>query len=115
MTDIKTLTEKIKKFRDDRDWKQFDNPKDMAISLTLEVAEVLEHFQWKSKEELDVYLRLHKEEVADELADVLHWILLISHDLGIDIGSALIKKLKKNEEKYPIEKSKGRHTKYNKL
>ncbi len=115
MSGIKKLTEKIKKFRDERDWKQFHNPKDMSLSLVLEAAEVMEHFQWMSSEEMIVYTKSNKHEIGEELADVLYWILLISHDLEIDIIDALEKKLIIQEKKYPIEKAKGKHTKYNKL
>lgn len=113
--DIKDLTEKIIKFRDMRDWKQFHNPKDLAISLVLEASEVMEHFQWKNKEEINEYLKTHKDDVGEELADVLYWVLLMSYDLNIDIMEASIKKLEQNNEKYSVEKSKGKHTKYNKL
>ena len=109
---IQKLQKQIIKFRDDRDWAQFHNPKDVAISLSLEAAEVLEHFQWKSKEEIEKYVKENKEHIEEELSDVLYWVLLISHDLDIDIIKALMKKMKKNEEKYPVEKAKGRHTKY---
>lgn len=115
MSDIKQLTEKIIAFRDARDWKQFHNPKDLALSLVLEAAEVLEHFQWKSKEEIEEYVKTHKADIAEELADTFNWILVLSHDLGIDIMQAAQEKIKKNEQKYPIEKAKGKHTKYNKL
>ncbi len=115
MSDIKKLTEKIIKFRDERDWKQFHNPKDVALSLVLEAGEVVEHFQWKNKEEIDKYIETNKADIGEELADVLYWVLLMSHDLKIDILDALDKKIKKNEEKYPLEKAKGKHTKYNKL
>ncbi len=115
MSDINELTEKIVKFRDDRDWKQFHNPKDLALSLLLEAAEVLEHFQWKSENEIKEYLEKNKSDIADELADTLYWILLMSNDLDIDIRKSLDEKLKKNSEKYPIHKSKGNHTKYNQL
>lgn len=115
MSDIKKLTEKIVKFRDKRDWKKFHNPKDVALSLILEVAEVLEHFQWKSKAEIDKYIKTNKKEIGEELADVLYWVLLMSNDLKINIRKALIDKIKKNEENYPIEKSKGKHTKYTEL
>lgn len=115
MSDIKNLTEKIKKFRDARAWKQFHNPKDLALSLVLEAAEVLEHFQWKNPKEIEMYIKINKEDIGEELADVLYWVLLISHDLKIDIKKALEKKIKKNEEKYPINKAKGKHTKYSKL
>ena len=115
MKNLKDLTKNIIAFRDARDWKQFHNPKDLAISLVLEAGEVMEHFQWKSKEEMDKYIVEHKEEIGDELADTLYWILLMSHDLNIDVLEALEKKQKKNEDKYPVEKAKGKHTKYNKL
>lgn len=115
MKNIKKITERIVKFRDARDWKQFHNPKDLALSLVLESAEVMEHFQWKNQTEMEKYIREAKEEIGEELADVLYWILLMSHDLDIDILEALDKKQTKNEEKYPVEKAKGKHTKYNKL
>lgn len=115
MQSLEQLTKNILKFRDERDWKQFHNPKDSAISLALEAAEVLEHFQWKNKEEVESYLRNHKDDVGEELADVLFWVLMMSHDFSIDILDASFKKLEKNITKYPVEKAKGRHTKYNKL
>lgn len=115
MSEIKKLTTKITKFRDERDWKKFHNPKDLAISLVLEANEVLEHFQWKSQIEIEQYIKTNKTEIGEELADVLYWILLMSHDLKIDVSEAIEKKMLKNEEKYPVEKAKGRHTKYTKL
>jgi len=115
MEDINDLTKRIIKFRDARNWKQFHNPKDCAISLSLEAAEVLEHFQWKNTEEIERYVKTHKEHIGEELSDMLYCILLMSHDLKIDIADAFIKKLVKNEQKYPIEKAKGRKEKYNKL
>ena len=115
MKRIEELTKRIVDFRDARDWKQFHNPKDLAISLSLEASEVLEHFQWKNKEEMEKYIVSDKEHIADELADVLYWVLLMSHDLNIDVLEALDRKQTKNEEKYPVEKAKGKHTKYNKL
>ena len=115
MKNINDLTKRIIAFRDERDWKQFHNPKDLAISLALEAAEVMEHFQWKSREEIDKYVLTNKEEISEELADVLHCILIICNDLEIDLLETLEKKISKNEEKYPVEKAKGKHTKYNKL
>ncbi|MFA5207672.1 MAG: nucleotide pyrophosphohydrolase [Candidatus Paceibacterota bacterium] len=115
MKNIKDLTNRIIAFRDARDWKQFHNPKDVSLSLVLEAGEVVEHFQWKNKEEIEEYIKTDKEHIGDELADVLYWVILMSYDLNIDILDALDKKIKKNEEKYPIDKSKGKHTKYNKL
>jgi len=115
MNELSDLTKKIVKFNKDRNWKQFHNPKDLAISLLLEASEVLEHFQWKSKEEIDEYIKTHKVHIGEELADVFYWVLLMSHDLKIDIIKASEKKLIKNAEKYPISKAKGKHTKYNQL
>ena len=115
MKNINDLTKRIIAFRDARDWKQFHNSKDVALSLVLEAAEVMEHFQWKNKEEIEKYIETNKAEIGEELADVLYWVLLLSHDLKIDVLEALEKKISQNEEKYPVEKAKGRHTKYNKL
>ncbi len=115
MSDIEELTKRIIEFRDARDWKQFHNPKDVALSLMLEAGELAEHFQWKNEAEIKEYLQEHKPEVADELADVLYWVLLLSHDLDVDLKEALNKKLAKNEVKYPVEKAKGKHNKYNQL
>lgn len=109
------LQDSVVKFRDARDWKQFHNPKDTSLSLVLEAAELMEHFQWKNAEEIEAYLKTNKGDVAEEVSDVLYWVLLIAHDLDIDLPKAFKAKLKKNDEKYPVAKSRGRHTKYNKL
>lgn len=112
---LQNLTKRIIAFRDARDWKQFHNPKDLALSLVLESSEVLEHFQWKNKEEVEEYVTKSKEQIGDELADVLYWVLLMGHDLDIDVLNALDKKMRKNEEKYPVEKARGNHNKYTEL
>lgn len=114
-SDINELQNIIVKFRDERNWKQFHNPKDMSLSLVLEATETMEHFQWKSPKEMKEYIPKHKQEISEELADVLYWVLLMSHDLHIDIKTALKKKLIKAERKYPIEKAKGNHRKYTEL
>lgn len=85
------------------------------MSLVLEAVEVLEHFQWKSEVEIDEYVKTHKDDIAEELADTLYWVLLMTHDLDIDILNASFKKLAKNAQKYPVEKAKGKHTKYTQL
>jgi NTP pyrophosphatase (non-canonical NTP hydrolase) len=115
MQDIENITKKIIKFREERDWKQFHNAKDLALSLVLEATEVLEHFQWKNGDDLKKYIQENKSAISEELADVLYWVLLMSHDLEIDILEALEIKLKKNEGKYPISKSKGKSSKYSEL
>jgi dCTP diphosphatase len=113
MSDIKKLTDLVIKFRDARDWKQFHNPKDMSLSLVLEATEVMEHFQWRDAEEMKEYVKTHKHEIGEELADVMYWILLMSHDFKIDIRQAFEKKIQLQKKKYPIEKAKGSHKKYN--
>ena len=115
MGDIQELTKKIKKFRDERDWAQFHNHKDMALSLVLEATELLEHFQWKSPAEVEGHGKTHRDEIAQELADVATYLFELADNLGIDLVEAVNKKLRYNAEKYPVEKAKGRHTKYNRL
>lgn len=115
MTKIEELTTRIVAFRDARDWRQFHNPKDVALSLVLEAAEVMEHFQWKNPDEMQKHLAAHSSEVGEELADVLYWVLLMGHDFNINVLEALEKKISKNESKYPVEKAKGVHTKYTEL
>lgn len=115
MSDIETVTKKLLKFRKERDWKQFHKPKDLALSLVLEAAEVLEHFQWKSEKEIQGYVKTHKEEIGEELADVFNWVLTLSHDLGIDIVKASKAKIRSNGKKYPVKKAKGTAKKYTEL
>lgn len=115
MSEIKSITKKILKFRDERDWKQFHNHKDMALSLVLEASEVLEHFQWKSAKEVEQHVKEEKDELADELADVAMYLFELSDNLGIDLNKAIALKMKKNTAKYPVHKAKGRHTKYTRL
>ena len=109
------MQKSIAEFCDERNWGQFHNPKDLAISLSLEASEVLEHFQWKNKEEIEVYLANHKDKLGEELADVLYWVLLMSKNLNINLEDAFSKKMEKNAAKYPVEKAKGKHTKYTEL
>lgn len=111
---LKQLLETVLQFRDERDWKQFHNPKDMALSLALEASEVLELFQWKNETEIDSDVRGSKE-LGEELSDVLTWILLLAHDLNIDLEDAFQKKFEKNAVKYPVDKARGKKVKYDKL
>lgn len=115
MSRLEELIEKLVAFRKERDWEQFHSPKDQAISLALEAAEVLEHFQWKSKEEVAEYLKNHKEDLADELADVLVYDIFMCHDQGIDVLEAIENKMTKNAQKYPVDKAKGTSKKYTEL
>ncbi len=115
MITLSSLQQKIIAFRDARDWSQFHTPKDLAIGLSLEAGEVLEHFLWKNPDEIAEYLKTHKEEIADEMGDVLNYLLIMANDFGIDLLDATSKKIDKNVQKYPVEKAKGRHTKYTEL
>lgn len=115
MNDIQELTDQILQFRDAREWKQFHNSKDMAISLVLEASELLEHFQWKSPEEVLRHVEQQKEAIGEELADILYWVLLLGHDLHIDLIKAFSAKMEKNTKKYPVEQSRGSHRKYTEL
>ena len=112
---ISQLIQLAIQFRDERDWKQFHNPKDMALSLALESAEVLELMQWKNGEELSRHLEANRTRLGEELSDVLFWVLAMAHDFGIDLGEAFKQKLIRNAQKYPIEKAKGVSTKYTDL
>jgi dCTP diphosphatase len=103
------------KFRDEREWKQFHSFKDLAVTLSLEAAEVLEHAQWKSEKEVVRYLKQHKEHVADELADVLHVLLLLAEHAQIDLAAAFEAKMRKNRAKYPVHKARGSAKKYTDL
>ncbi len=112
---LRALTKSALAFRDEREWKQFHNFKDLAVTLSLEAAEVLEHAQWKTAAELEKYLRTHREQVGDELADVLHVLLLLAEHCGIDLAEAFEQKMKQNRLKYPVEKARGSAKKYHEL
>lgn len=112
---LQELTKRIVSFRDARDWKQFHKPKDMALSLMLESAEVGELFQWKGDSEIEEKLPSMREELGRELSDVLYWVLLMAHDSGVDLGAAFERKMSENERKYPAELAKGSAKKYSEL
>ncbi|MFM1962251.1 MAG: hypothetical protein RLZZ172_1096 [Bacteroidota bacterium] len=97
------------KFRDERNWKQFHNPKDLAIAIQLEASELLEEYLWKTSEEGNV------DKIKDELADVISYILLFAKHYEIDLEEIILEKIEKNKLKYPVEKSKGIAKKYNEL
>ncbi len=106
------FTRRLLEFRARRDWQQFHTPKDQALSLVLEAAEVLEIFQWKNGPELDQHLLANREALGDELADVMGWILLIAADQKIDLAEAFDRKMAKNERKYPADMVRGSAKKY---
>ena len=112
---LEELTKAALVFRDERHWAQFHNFKDLALTLCLEAAEVLEHAQWKNGKELEAHVKKERGKVADELADVLHVVLLLAEHLKIDLGEAFHEKLARNAEKYPVQKAKGSAKKYTEL
>lgn len=112
MDETKNILKEINQFRDERNWRQFHNEKDLSLSISLEAAELLELFQWKSSEEV---VNNNRERLAEELADVLIYSYMLADNLDFDINEIIRKKLVKNVEKYPINKSKDSNTKYKDL
>ena len=109
MSELEELREKILNFRDERNWQQFHNPKDLALSLSLEASELLELFQWKTSEEA---VDMNLERMKEELADVLIYAILFANETGMDLNSVVQEKLHKNAMNYPVEKAFGRKEKY---
>lgn len=110
--DIQTLQAALRRFAEERDWAQFHSPKNLAVSLSIEAAEVLEHFQWLTDEQSRQLDEAQRAEVAREIADVLLYLLQLSDKLGIDPLAAAQEKLVLNAEKYPADKARGKSRKY---
>jgi len=107
------ILERLISFRRERDWEQFHNPKDLAISLSIEASELLEWFQWKTNDEIKQLLKSDKRQaLEDELADVTAYLAYLCHDLGVDINQALATKIEKNAAKYPVDQVKSKAAKY---
>ena len=109
MSDIKKVTEKLVKFRDERDWEQFHNPKDLSIALSIEANELLEQFLWKDHSAANI------DKLKEELADVFAYAFLLADKLDFDVESIVMEKIAKNALKYPVDKFKGSAKKYNEL
>lgn len=109
MSDIDEIIKALVVFRDARDWQQFHNPKDLALAINIEAGELLECFLWKNADEAK------PEKVKEELADIFAFAFLLADKYAFDVKDIVLEKLKKNAEKYPVEKSKGVATKYNEL
>ena len=109
MSEIKKLTEQLIDFRDERDWAQFHNAKDLAVALNIEAGELLEAFLWKNAEDADV------DKVKEELADVFAYAFLLANKYELDVLEIVTSKIKTNAKKYPVEKSKGTAKKYDEL
>lgn len=116
MDKIQQTTQKIVDFRDKRDWKQFHKPKDIALSMSIELGELLECFQWKSDEQIQEMMKTDKrQKVEEEVADIGNYLLLLCNELEIDLIDVITKKLEQNDAKYPVEKAYGKSTKYTDL
>ena len=112
---MKELTEKIRAFARDREWEQFHSPKNLAMALSVEVAEVVEHFQWLTQEESRRPDPARLEEIRQEIGDVMIYLVRLADQLGIDPLQAADEKIQINEKKYPVEKSRGLAAKYTDL
>lgn len=109
MDDIKEITQELIKFRNERDWEQFHNPKDLAVAISIESGELLEEFLWKKHEDAN------KESIKEELADIFAYAFLIAEKYNFDVKQIVLEKIKKNGKKYPVDMAKGTAKKYNKL
>lgn len=109
MSELQELTQAILKFRDERNWAQFHNAKDLSLALSIEAAELNELFLWKTPEEVNI------DKLKEELADVLNYAILIAAKFDLDIPQIVMDKLQRNAQKYPIDKAKGTAKKYNEL
>ncbi len=107
------LKKKILEFRKKRDWEKFHKPKDLAMSLVIEASELLEHFQWKTDQEVaEMLTGTGIDGIKEEVADIAIYLTYLSHDLGIDLEEIMAKKLDKNRKKYPVDKVRGSAKKY---
>lgn len=115
--DFSVLEERVRRFRDERDWRRFHTPKDLALSVSIEAAELLEHFQWKTDAQTaaDLADPARREEIGREMADVLLLLVSAADVAGIDLFDAALRKLDENALKYPVEKARGRADKYDRL
>ncbi len=112
---INQLTGRIRAFVEARDWRQYHNPKDMAVAITAEAGELLQHFVWQQPEQIDTRARERLEEIASEIADVGILLFELADNLGLKLGDVMETKIASNETRYPLEKSKGNNLKYSEL
>jgi len=112
MSDIKEITEELIKFRNDRDWAQFHDTKNLAVAISIEASELNEIFLWKDSKESELS---DKEKIKEELADIFAYSFLLAEKHGFDVKEIVLDKIKKNNEKYPVEKARGTSKKYTEL
>ena len=112
---ISELTDEICAFRDEREWAVFHNPKDMAVAITAEAGELLQHFVWQDADQSRHRIDVRKDEIAEEMADIAILLFEMARNSGIDLGSCIRSKLLRNAERYPVDKARGSNRKYNEL
>ena len=112
---IEKLTNSICAFRDDRDWKEFHNPKEMAVAISAEAGELLQHFVWQSASQSQDRVHDRQSDIASEMADIAILLFEMATNCDIDLATAIRSKLARNEERYPVAKAKGSNKKYNEL
>lgn len=112
---IADITSRIIDFRDARDWMQFHNPKELAVAITAEAGELLQHFVWQQPDQIEKRVQEKMPELKDEMADVGILLFELAHNLGVDLGQAMLDKVERNESRYPVAKARGSNAKYNEL
>ncbi|GAB4268570.1 MAG: nucleotide pyrophosphohydrolase [Candidatus Rifleibacteriota bacterium] len=115
MKTYQELLKKLRIFRQERNWEKFHKPKDLAMAAAIEAAELMQEFLWQSDDEIAGKIKREKERFADEIADTVVYLMLLADDLGIDMYEAIENKMKKNAAKYPVEKCRGKSTRYTNL
>jgi len=113
--ELDEIRQMIRRFRDERDWMQFHNPKNLACSISIEAAELLEHFQWKTPEESDAITKSKRTEISHEIADVAIYLIELADNLGIDLVQAIKEKISLNDARYPVKRANGSAVKYTEL
>lgn len=112
---IAELTSRIQNFVDARDWRQFHNPKDLAVAVAAEAGELMQHFVWQQPHQLDAKVEAKRDEIASEIADVAILLFELADNLGLKLGDVMQAKIERNEHRYPVDKARGNNLKYSEL
>lgn len=112
---ISSLTARIQYFVDAREWRQFHNPKDLSVAIAAEAGELMQHFVWQQPEQIDARLERNRDEIASEIADVAILLFEFADNLGFKLGDVMAEKIARNEQRYPVAKSRGNNLKYSEL
>jgi dCTP diphosphatase len=112
---ISSLTHRIQAFVDAREWRRYHNPKDLSVAIAAEAGELMQHFVWQQEDQIEQRAETRKEEIASEIADVAILLFELADNLGLKLGEVMEAKLARNDERYPVEKSRGNNLKYSEL